>query len=101
MADNHDESPLYLFDKAFAEKMNIKVGPQNSAVYWPPACFGPDLFEVLGTERPAHRWLIIGPARSGSTFHKDPNATSAWNAVGESRLIQFFVVLVSWSREHS
>ena len=25
--------------------------------------------------------MILGPGRSGSTFHKDPNATSAWNAV--------------------
>ncbi|KAI0523701.1 hypothetical protein F5B22DRAFT_591698 [Xylaria bambusicola] len=81
MSENEDESPLYLFDRWFAEKMNIEIGPQNSSVYWPPDCFGPDLFEVLGAERPAHRWLIVGPERSGSTFHKDPNATSAWNAV--------------------
>lgn len=83
MVNNEDESPLYLFDKGFAEKTNIEVGHGKDAVYWPPECFGPDLFELLGAERPAHRWLIIGPKRSGSTFHKDPNATSAWNAVLE------------------
>lgn len=83
MSENNDESPLYLFDRGFAEKMNIIVGSKDDSVYWPPDCFGPDLFQVLGAERPAHRWLIVGPARSGSTFHKDPNATSAWNAVGE------------------
>lgn len=81
MNDNKDESPLYLFDRKFAEKMNIKVGRDADAAYWRPDCFGPDLFEVLGEDRPAHRWLIIGPERSGSTFHKDPNGTSAWNAV--------------------
>ncbi|KAI1125941.1 F-box domain-containing protein [Nemania abortiva] len=81
MSENNDESPLYLFDRWFAEKMNIDIGSQENSVYWAPDCFGPDLFEVLGAERPAHRWLIVGPARSGSTFHKDPNATSAWNAV--------------------
>lgn len=83
MLNNKDESPLYLFDKAFAEKMKLTIGKEEGAAYWKPDCFGPDLFEVLGSERPAHRWLIIGPARSGSTFHKDPNATSAWNAVVE------------------
>lgn len=83
MSNNEDESPLYLFDKGFAEKMNIQIGHVTDAAYWPPECFGPDLFELLGEERPAHRWLIIGPKRSGSTFHKDPNATSAWNAVLE------------------
>ncbi|UNI14500.1 hypothetical protein JDV02_001122 [Purpureocillium takamizusanense] len=81
MRDNIDESPLYLFDRKFAEKMGIKIGNHSDAAYWKPDCFGPDLFEVLGQERPAHRWLIVGPERSGSTFHKDPNGTSAWNAV--------------------
>ncbi|CAK7267255.1 hypothetical protein SEPCBS119000_002453 [Sporothrix epigloea] len=76
-----DESPLYLFDKKFAEKMQLAVDDGHRPAYWKPACFGPDLFEVLGPQRPAHRWLIVGPARSGSTFHKDPNGTSAWNAV--------------------
>ena len=47
-----------------------------------PKYFDEDLFSVLGDEgRPDFRWLIMGPPRSGSTFHKDPNATSAWNAV--------------------
>ncbi|KAF4123550.1 JmjC domain, hydroxylase [Geosmithia morbida] len=86
MRNNMDESPLYLFDRAFAEKMGLTVGRDASeegktAAYWRPECFGPDFFELLGQERPAHRWLIVGPERSGSKFHKDPNATSAWNAV--------------------
>ena len=50
-----------------------------------PSCFSEDLLAVLGSGRPDHRWLIWGPARSGSTFHKDPNATSAWNAVVRGR----------------
>ncbi|KAK3394706.1 Clavaminate synthase-like protein [Podospora didyma] len=81
MINSHDESPLYLFDRKFAEKMGLQVGKEEGAAYWKPDCFGSDLFELLGPARPAHRWLIIGPERSGSTFHKDPNATSAWNAV--------------------
>jgi Cupin-like domain/F-box-like len=80
MNDSSDESPLYLFDRSFVEKMGISVG-KESGEYWTPDCFGEDLFAVLGDDRPDCRWLIVGPERSGSTFHKDPNATSAWNAV--------------------
>ncbi|KXJ95583.1 hypothetical protein Micbo1qcDRAFT_27425 [Microdochium bolleyi] len=83
MTDSKDESPLYLFDKTFAEKMQVQVGKGPEGLYWAPDCFGYDFFALLGQERPAHRWLIVGPERSGSTFHKDPNATSAWNAVVE------------------
>ena len=73
MENNTDESPLYLFDRAFVEKMQLTVGKDGQ--YWAPRCFGQDLFGLLGRDRPDSRWLIVGPERSGSTFHKDPNAT--------------------------
>lgn len=80
--NNSDESPLYLFDHSFVDKMNLRVGERRGeGDYWIPECFGEDFFSVLGDQRPDHHWLIVGPERSGSTFHKDPNATSAWNAV--------------------
>ncbi len=75
MENTIDESPLYLFDQSFVEKMDIKVGKEDAGHYWAPACFGEDLFAALSSDRPDSRWLIIGPERSGSTFHKDPNAT--------------------------
>ena len=46
-----------------------------------PDYFKEDLFKVMGPSRPDYRWLIAGPAKSGSVWHIDPNATSAWNAV--------------------
>lgn len=57
MSNSDDESPLYLFDRKFAEKMSLEIGHQKNAAYWPPECFGEDLFQTLGQERPAHRWL--------------------------------------------
>jgi oxalate decarboxylase/phosphoglucose isomerase-like protein (cupin superfamily) len=72
-----DESPLYLFDRDFTSRC-----PEMEQEFQVPVYFKEDLFSLFGAEtRPDYRWLIIGPARSGSTFHKDPNATSAWNAV--------------------
>lgn len=72
-----EESPLYVFDKAFAAK-----APLLARDYTVPMYFAEDLFGLLGgdAERPDYRWLIIGPPRSGSSWHQDPNGTSAWNA---------------------
>lgn len=71
-----EERPLYLFDPKFAEKV-----PTLDSEYEVPMYFREDLFSLLGNERPDYRWIIIGPAGSGSSFHIDPNSTSAWNAV--------------------
>lgn len=77
-SENKDESPLYLFD---CQSTAIRQLIQE---YTPPEIFQTDFFNTFNTLRtpcrPDHRWLIAGPERSGSTFHKDPNFTSAWNA---------------------
>ncbi|KAI4310635.1 hypothetical protein MLD38_035599 [Melastoma candidum] len=81
-----EERPLYLFDPKFAEKV-----PVLGSEYDVPIYFREDLFSVLGDERPDYRWIIIGPAGSGSSFHIDPNSTSAWNAVvkGSKKWVMF------------
>ena len=83
MTQCSEESPLYLFDKQSLADYN--------ADYTVPDYFSLDLFSILGDKRPDYRWLIVGPKRSGSTFHKDPNSTSAWNAVikGSKKWILF------------
>ncbi|KAF9084945.1 hypothetical protein BGX23_010094 [Mortierella sp. AD031] len=81
-----DESPLYLFDKKFGERCEGILEDMEVPVY-----FREDFFGMMKEQRPDYRWIIVGPARSGSTFHKDPNATSAWNAVitGSKKWIMF------------
>ena len=69
MCSNRDESPLYLFDKDFATKSTTNGIPLERD-YEVPEVFKEDLFTLLGHVRPDHRWLIIGPERAGSTFHK-------------------------------
>ncbi|XP_047338880.1 F-box protein At5g06550 [Impatiens glandulifera] len=71
-----EERPLYLFDSSFVKKV-----PELGSGYEIPEYFREDLFGILGNERPDYRWIIVGPAGSGSSFHIDPNSTSAWNAV--------------------
>lgn len=79
MDHNKDESPLYLFD--CGETTNqLKYEVPLKEIF-----DDQDYFKLLGQIRPDYRWLILGPARSGSVFHKDPNGTSAWNSVISGR----------------
>lgn len=75
-----EDTPSYLFDSEFCAKAS-QDGVALEDDFAVPPIFTSDLFKVLKEQRPDYRWLIVGPARSGSTFHKDPNHTSAWNAV--------------------
>ncbi|KAG5365235.1 F-box protein [Yarrowia sp. C11] len=106
MKDNVDESPLYLFDcrsqvmkgmlegndkseendKNDGNDKNDKseTGKPFRASYidpYIPEIFKTDLFTLCGEARPDFSWMIIGPRNSGSTFHKDPNSTCAWNSI--------------------
>ncbi|KAI3486987.1 hypothetical protein L1887_49183 [Cichorium endivia] len=89
-----DESPFYLFDASFADDphaslewrvpkffQQISTTAADARADHDASAVRSDLFSLLGRLRPDHRWIIAGPARSGSGWHKDPNATSAWNAV--------------------
>lgn len=73
----HDEDPLYIFDDKFGE-----VAPALLKDYSVPPLFQEDWFDVLERDkRPPFRWLIIGPERSGASWHVDPALTSAWNTL--------------------
>ncbi|CAN4092437.1 unnamed protein product [Withania somnifera] len=77
MKVQHDEDPLYIFDEKFAE-----AAPELLKDYSVPNMFKEDFFDVLDwDQRPPFRWLIVGPERSGASWHVDPGLTSAWNTL--------------------
>jgi hypothetical protein len=95
--ENLEEAPLYLFDRTALQPgshlwNDYMADLRVTCPWWDPKSNENehDLFKVLGEgQRPDHTWLIIGPRRSGSVFHIDPNGTHAWNAaiVGRKRWI--------------
>ncbi|KAG0252279.1 hypothetical protein DFQ27_008170 [Actinomortierella ambigua] len=69
---NRDKDPLYLFDPYFAE-----VVPEFATDYEVPKYFTNDYFALIPKdERPPHRWMLIGPQRTGAPWHTDPSGTS-------------------------
>jgi hypothetical protein len=114
----HDEDPLYIFDDkvfcihnliSFATEVtsrkcsfdkSLQFGESVPALlqdYSVPHLFQEDFFDILDyDQRPAFRWLIIGPERSGASWHVDPGLTSAWNTLlcGRKRFEFPFVLTI-------
>uniref|UniRef100_A0A7S2RQY1 JmjC domain-containing protein n=1 Tax=Mucochytrium quahogii TaxID=96639 RepID=A0A7S2RQY1_9STRA len=88
-----DEKPLYLFE----DLSLLKCGDPKRRLlegYKVPKYFQSDLFDIVcddNTCRPRFRWMLIGPARSGTRIHVDPLGTGAWNTllVGHKRWVLF------------
>lgn len=82
-----EDSPLYVFDSCFGE-----TKPEMLHDYSVPDYFAEDLFSMVGDRRrPPHRWFLLGSARSGSSVHQDPLATSAWNTLLHGHKLWFMV----------
>ncbi|KAG2282053.1 hypothetical protein Bca52824_053273 [Brassica carinata] len=78
-----DEDPLYVFDdrvnlyKAFFTSVVRVAGVKIFLKGFNISCK-----MILDKEnRPRYRWLIVGPERSGASWHVDPALTSAWNTL--------------------
>ncbi|KAH0898138.1 hypothetical protein HID58_047706 [Brassica napus] len=82
-----DEDPLYVFDdrvnlykalyKAFFTSVVRVAGVKIILKGFNISCK-----MILDKEnRPRYRWLIVGPERSGASWHVDPALTSAWNTL--------------------
>jgi len=83
LRNQHDDSPLYLFETNVDDNGYIRFLNHDFEV---PDLFPHDYFALVNHDsRPPFRWFCIGPKRSGTTVHTDPLGTAAWNAVTHGR----------------
>ena len=84
-----DDDPLYIFDHQFTERCSLickdyqdmfNVEMENGPSSLRQALFPEDLMSKM-SERPPHKWLLVGPQGSGTHIHQDPRGTTAWNAL--------------------
>ncbi|KAL7994140.1 putative sterile alpha motif domain, JmjC domain, sterile alpha motif/pointed domain superfamily [Plasmopara halstedii] len=116
----NDETPLYIFDARFGEKMPTMLEDYNIEDL---KVFKEDFLSVISSpknekldagmaetvkgvkleaggkksrkhkilkrtamsKRPDFRWIVIGPQRTGASWHQDPARTSAWNSLIKGR----------------
>ncbi|KAI9907115.1 hypothetical protein PsorP6_003342 [Peronosclerospora sorghi] len=112
--NQHDETPLYIFDEKFGEKMpslledyrveDLKVFQEDFlSIFTCKEKYGKETLTkgvkleaggkqvrkskklASGLIRPDFRWLVIGPQRSGAPWHQDPVSTCAWNSLVKGR----------------
>jgi hypothetical protein len=77
----HDESPIYLFDRRFGERAPSLLRDYNVPPYFQEDFYSFPQERSAEYVHPSFRWWLIGPERSGSSFHKDPLYTHAWNGL--------------------
>jgi len=84
-----EDSPLAIYDSEFGDDDATKGLLDDYTV---PKIFSDDIFHIGGTEEcPPHRWILMGPKRSGTGLHIDPLWTNAWVALitGRKRWMLF------------
>lgn len=76
-----DEEPISVFDRNVLYD-DLRFSALYSVPDVPQLQFGNMLLDRLPPySRPALRYLLLGPPRSGTEMHRDPDGTIAWNAL--------------------